>query len=102
MFKGGLYKHKYEGRRGLVLWNTRVKDDEGHDIFIRRCDFKNYLTEDFYRALRIFAMSENLGCLPFSGGWAEQPADLMEVIELFKIEENTWEQEEIEKSKNKK
>lgn len=42
-------------------------------------------------------MTENMKCLPFSGGWAEQPFELVTVIALFRVEQSKWEQEETEK-----
>ena len=45
-------------------------------------------------------MTETMKCLPFSGGWAEQPYEIATVIALFRIEQNRWENEEWEKSKN--
>jgi len=41
-------------------------------------------------------MSENLGCLPFAGGWAEQPEWITRVISLFKIERWRMDEEERE------
>lgn len=42
-------------------------------------------------------MTENMKCLPFSGGWAEQPFELVTVIALFRVEQSKWEQEQTEK-----
>jgi hypothetical protein len=36
-------------------------------------------------------------CLPFSGGWAEQPECITMAINLFRVEQSRWEQEEREK-----
>lgn len=42
-------------------------------------------------------MTENMKCLPFAGGWAEQPEYIFQIINLFRVEEDRWEQEEREK-----
>lgn len=46
-------------------------------------------------------MTKNMECLPFAGGWAEQPYEITTVIALFNCEQNKWEAEELEKSKQK-
>ena len=46
-------------------------------------------------------MTENMSCLPFAGGWAEQPDEITTVIALFRVEQSKWEAEEREKTKNK-
>ena len=99
--KEGVYKHNYKGKRGDILYNTKVKDNKGYDIFIKRKEFPDYLTEYFYRAYRIYALTENFGTLPLSGGWAEQPSDIAEIINLFKLEEESWQKEQRDKEQNK-
>lgn len=84
------------------MWNTHVKDEEGKEIFIKRSEIKGYLDEYFWSALNIYFMTENMSCLPFSGGWAEQPEEITTVIALFRVEQSKWESEEWEKTKNKK
>ena len=74
-YKEGIYKHEYKGRRANVLWNTRVKDSAEKEIFIKRKDINSYLDEYFWSALNVYFMTENMQCLPFAGGWAEQPRD---------------------------
>jgi hypothetical protein len=69
-----------------LLWNTRVKDERGRDVFIPVKDAAAYITEEFYAALDVFCISENLGCLPFAGGWAEQPEWIVHVISVLKVE----------------
>ena len=88
--------------RGEVLWDTHVKDDDGKTIFIKRSEIRNYVNEYFWDALHIHYMTETMDCLPFSGGWAEQPYEIATVIALFRIEQNRWDQETWEKDKNKK
>ena len=39
-------------------------------------------------------MTENLGCLPFAGGWAEQPAWITQALAVLKIEKRRTDEEE--------
>ncbi|MCL2762232.1 MAG: hypothetical protein FWD36_03365 [Treponema sp.] len=39
---------------------------------------------------------ENLGCLPFSGGWAEQPEWIIQALSVLKIER--WKVDEEERN----
>lgn len=41
-------------------------------------------------------MTENMQTLPFSGGWAEQPSEIITVIALFRGEQSKWEKEELD------
>jgi hypothetical protein len=52
---------------------------------IARADFKNYLTDDFYRALRLYSDIKQYG-LPQGRGWANEPASVMELVKLFDAE----------------
>jgi len=60
-----------------------------------------YLTDEFFQCWEIYHTSEELGCLPFSGGWAQQPEWMIKVIMLFKRETALWELREYEENKNK-
>ena len=104
-FKEGIYKVDYKQRRGEVLWNSRVKEinDEGKEveIFIKRKDIKNYMDEYFYSAYNVYVMTENMQSLPFSGGWAEQPYEIVTAISLFRVEQSKWEKEEVDKNLKK-
>lgn len=103
-YKEGIHKHEYEGRRGEVLWNSHVKENrDGREleIFVKRKELKGYLDEYFWSCLNVFFMTENMRCLPFSGGWAEQPAEITSVISLFRLEQSKWEKEEFEKKSKK-
>jgi hypothetical protein len=46
--------------------------------------------------LEVFYTSENLGCLPFSGGWAEQPAWIAQSLSVLKVEKSRVDEEERE------
>ena len=99
-YKEGVYKHEYAKRRGEVLWNTHLKENKDGkevDIFIKRKDIKTYLDEYFWSALHVYFRTENMQCLPFFGGWAEQPAEIVSVIALFRVEQSKWEKEEFDK-----
>jgi len=78
------------------LWNTRVKDERGRDVFIPSLDAASYVTEEFCAALEVFAISENMGCLPFAGGWAEQPEWITRAINTLKTERFMVDEEERE------
>jgi hypothetical protein len=67
-------------------WNTRAQDERGQEIFIPTSKAAAYVTEEFFAALEVFCMTENLGCLPFAGGWAEQPAWITQALAVLKIE----------------
>jgi len=78
------------------LWNTRVKDGRGWDVFIPSLDAASYITEEFCAALEVFSISENMGCLPFAGGWAEQPEWITRAINTLKVERSIVDEEERE------
>jgi len=40
-------------------------------------------------------MCENLGCLPFAGGWAEQPEWITQALAVLKVER--WKADEEER-----
>jgi len=54
-----------------------------------------YINEEFYAALDVFYMCENLGCLPFAGGWAEQPQWITQALAVLKVER--WKADEEER-----
>ena len=60
------------------------------------------MTDDFWTALYIWNRTENLECLPFSGGWAEQPGFISDILNLFRCEKAEWDRIQWEKEKNKK
>jgi hypothetical protein len=77
-----------------LFWNTRVKDERGQDVFVPLSKTASYVTEAFYTMLNVFYTSENLGCLPFSGGWAEQPAWITQALSVLKVEKYLADEEE--------
>jgi hypothetical protein len=81
------------------LWNTRVKDECGWDVFIPVKDLAAFLTEEFFTALEVYCLSENMGCLPFAGGWAEQPEWITLAISTMKVERFNVDKEESEKER---
>ena len=80
-------------------WNTRVKDERGETVFIKSSEAASYINEDFYAALNVFCMCENLGCLPFGGGWAQQPEWITQALAVLKIER--WKADEEEREDKK-
>jgi hypothetical protein len=65
-------------------------------VFIPIQNAKNYLTEEFYAAYEVFCLSENMNCLPFAGGWAEQPEWITQAISTLKVERFNVDEEERE------
>jgi hypothetical protein len=87
--------------RGHIRWNTGVPDENGRPVSIRIGDAASYLTEEFWQCYNVYCMTENMGCLPFGGGWAEQPEWITRAVNLFKIEASEWESREREGRKPK-
>ena len=46
-------------------------------------------------------MTENMQTLPFAGGWAEQPYEIVTVISLLRVEQSKWDKEELDKKLKK-
>jgi hypothetical protein len=65
-------------------------------VFIPVRDAAAYITEEFFAALEVFCVSENMGCLPFSGGWAEQPEWITRAVSTLKVERRKADEEERE------
>jgi hypothetical protein len=65
-------------------------------VFIPVRDAAAYISEEFAAALEVFRVSENMGCLPFSGGWAEQPEWITRAISVLKVERCKIDEEERE------
>lgn len=84
------------------MWNTGVLADDGSTIFIKLRDAGSYLDDAFGLALDVYHTTEQLGVLPFSGGWAEQPEWILVVLKTLKTEQAIWENEQMEKERNKK
>lgn len=96
-YKEGIWEAKFAPGRGAVLWNTHVKDDAGHDIFIRRDQIPSYMTDWFWSAVRVWIYSDNLQSLPFGGGWAENPDEIVQVVNLLRVANAQYEDEMAEK-----
>jgi len=79
-----------------LFWNTRAKDERGKDVFIRNSECAAYITEETVSAINVFCTCEILGCLPFAGGWAEQPAWIIQALSVLKIERSKVDEEERE------
>jgi len=60
-----------------------------------------YLTDEFFQCYNVYRISEDTGCLPFGGGWAQQPEWIVQAIMLFKKEAALWEQREYEERKDR-
>ena len=55
---------------------------DGRLVTMWRSEVREYLDEQFWSVLDLWWRWKVLGGFPFTGGWAEQPAHLMEAIEL--------------------
>ena len=84
-----------------MLYDTRLKNEDGSSLFIKRKDFRTYMSEYFWSALEVYILSENLDCLPFAGGWAEQPAEITTILNLFRVEKSLWDKEQFDKEQDK-
>jgi hypothetical protein len=47
--------------------------------------------------LQVFCVTQNLECLPFAGGWAEQPFWITQALEILKLEK--WKADEEERER---
>lgn len=66
------------------------------DRKIRRGDIPGYLDSEFWSAFRIWKYYRRFG-LPNGAGWANEPAFIVEVIDLFEDEREAHEAEEMER-----
>ena len=64
-------------------------------------DAAAYVNEEFYAALEALCASESLGCLPFAGGWAEQPEWIVRAMLALKAERWKADEEERETERQK-
>lgn len=89
-------------KRDTQLWMTGVRDEEGKDIAILTKNAGEYLTEEFFTCYYVWVQSENLECLPFLGGWAEQPEWIVDAIRILKGERATVDAQEKDRDKQVK
>ncbi len=80
-----------------MLWNTHVKDAAGNDVFIRRGDVPRYMTDYFWSCLRLWVLTENLGALPFGGGWADNPHEIVQVVNALRVASSQYDEEQRER-----
>ena len=59
-------------------------------------DAAGFINEEFCVAYDVFVTTENMGCLPFAGGWAEQPEWITQVLSTLKVERWKIDEEERE------
>jgi len=79
-----------------------VTDENGNSVFILRSTIPGYMTEWFWSALEVYCMTVNMECLPFGGGWAEQPSEISTIISVLKVEDSRIEKEEWDKKTTQK
>ncbi len=80
------------GRENVEI-PTGVKDEEGKPVWIKACEVMSYLDAEFFSALDIYLTSEILECLPYDGGWAEQPYPIVVALTTLKMEQKAMEAE---------
>jgi hypothetical protein len=78
-----------------------IDPDTRKTVVILFKDIKNYLTDNFYLAMYVFATSRNTKTPAFSGGWANWPYWVVRVINIFTEEQNRWETKQLEDTKSK-
>ncbi|MDR0878935.1 MAG: hypothetical protein LBN21_12875 [Treponema sp.] len=67
-----------------MTWHP-VYDDMREEFsfgFLKRKEFKKYLTPDFYTAFAIWRQCCRRG-LPSGKGWADEPEAILELLDLF-------------------
>lgn len=81
---------------GWEEYKPTVLDFPGREMVMPGCDYKverrkipEYLARDEIEMIRFFWQWKSLGW-PFSGGWAEQPANLVDVVFLLEGEYTKW------------
>ncbi|ADK81118.1 hypothetical protein [Sediminispirochaeta smaragdinae] len=62
-----------DGKLGVVV--------DGKLVTILRSEVNEYLDDWFWSAFSLWYRYKLFGALPFSGGWAELPAFIIEIIE---------------------
>ena len=78
-----------------------MKDERGQSVFVPVLDAAAYVTEEFYAALEVLRASESLGCLPFAGGWAEQPEWIVRAMLALKAERRKADEEDLDAERQK-
>jgi hypothetical protein len=84
-------------------WHTETwhpeydeKREEFSFGFLKRKEFKSYLTADFWEAFGIWRRYARYG-LPSGRGWAEEPDALLELLDLFDDTRDSLDRQRIEK-----
>jgi hypothetical protein len=63
---------------------------------VPRCEMHKYLTPEFYREMHEWNHYRRYG-FRFSGGWAEQPAAYIDLMDVFEEEFGRWQSKRLEK-----
>ena len=56
---------------------------------VERTHIKGYFNDFYHSGMQIYNRYKRFG-LPYSGGWAEQPEYLLDIIECFEDTINAW------------
>jgi hypothetical protein len=98
LFRDGKHLQRIRPGREHVLITTGIKDEYGKPVWVEAGRVSDFIDEDFYAAFEIYAMCELLATLPFGPAWAENPADIIQTIAVFKAEDRVMQSEKLEKN----
>jgi len=101
LWKAGKLKAKVRPGREWLPIKTGVIGENGKEIEIPTRDVGKYIDAYFWEAMDLYNTTALLECLPFSGGWAEQPYELLVILRTLKSEANRWERKEFEEKHGK-
>ena len=68
------------------------------DTKIRRRDIPGYFNDEFWECIKIWKNCTTLG-LPWSGGWATQPAHIARIIMVCDAEYNAVQRERMQRER---
>ena len=67
---------------------------------IKWTEIKGFLNEYYYSAVEIYNRFKRYG-FPYSGGWAEQPEYIVQLIDIFESTVDSYHRHEREKQERK-
>ncbi len=68
---------------------------------VNKAKIPEYFTEYYHSAVMIYNRYKRFG-FPWSGGWAEQPEYIVQLIEIFEATKDEYARYKAEKAKQKK
>lgn len=81
---------KPRAMRELESCADDVIEPIGHGIYLQRNKIRSYYTDDFIFCLRAWHWVNEKHMLPYGGGWAEQPGDIVDIMEHFDALYGEW------------